>query len=148
MTHRKEKLFFVGVKALIQNQDSKILILKADVADHRMNIEEYWDIPGGRIEHGDSEADTLKKEVEEETGIKLGDDREFVATVFSNHEVPLYEGGVAGLLLRIWKVPFTPDMAVRLSAEHTEYKWSEPTEAAELLGHKYPREFCDEIARL
>ena len=148
MTDRKEKLFFIGIKALIQNDDGKILLLKADVANHRMNTEEYWDIPGGRIEHGDSEADTLKKEVEEETGIKLSDNGEFVATVFSNHEIPLYEGGVAGLVLRIWKVPYTPDMTVQLSSEHTEYKWSEPIEAAQLLGHKYPSEFCDEIAKL
>ncbi len=148
MNERKEKLFFIGVKALIQNNEGNILILLADVANHRMNIEPYWDTPGGRIETGDNEADTLKKEVKEETGIELQDTGEIIATVFSNHEIPLYEGGTAGLLLRIWRVPFQDDMVVVISAEHTEYAWVTPVDAAERLSHKYPAEFCEFVSRL
>ena len=148
MTTRKEQLFFIGVKALIQNDEGKILILLADVASHRMNIEPYWDIPGGRIETGDNEMDTLKKEVKEETGIELRDTGELVATIFSNHAIPLYEGGSAGLLLRIWRVPYNELMTITLSSEHTEFVWATAHDAAERLRHKYPREFCEQIANL
>lgn len=148
MNDRKEKLFFVGVKGLIQNEQGQILLLKADVANHRMNTEEYWDIPGGRIEHGDDELQTLAKELDEETGLTLPDGSTLIDTVISNHEIPLYEGGVAGLLLRIWRVPIEGSVDIRLSAEHTEFQWFEPTIAAEHLAHKYPSTFCDRIAKL
>jgi hypothetical protein len=44
-----EKLFYIGVKGLIENKEGRILLLKADVSKHRKNREPYWDIPGGRI---------------------------------------------------------------------------------------------------
>lgn len=148
MTERKEKLFFIGIKGLIQNDKGEILLLKADVANHRMNTEEYWDIPGGRIEHGHNEMQTLAKELEEETGLALPDGCTLLDTVFSNHEIPLYEGGMAGLVLRIWRVPITGEVKVKLSSEHTEYDWFTPSTAAQHLAHKYPPEFCDQIAKI
>ncbi len=124
------------------------MLLKADVANHRMNVEEYWDIPGGRIEHGDNELQTLAKELQEETGLELPDGCSLIDTVFSNHEIPLYEGGIAGLVLRIWRVPFVGDATIRLSSEHTEYQWFAPKDAAIHLAHKYPQAFCEQIVKL
>lgn len=148
MTERKEKLFFIGIKGLIQNDRGEILLLKADVANHRMNTEEYWDIPGGRIEHGHDEIQTLAKELDEETGLELPSGCTLIDTVFSNHEIPLYEGGIAGLVLRIWRVPIKGNVHVRLSPEHTEYQWFAPKDAAVHLAHKYPKAFCEKIAEM
>lgn len=146
MSDRKEKLFFVGVKGLMVNEHNQMLVLKADINEHRMNTEEYWDIPGGRIEHGDSEESTLEKEISEELGIKIGKQCIYVATVISNHEIPLHEGGVAGLVLRIWQVPYHDEL-ITLSDEHTDFEWVSFTEAAQRLRHKYPDDFCDQIAQ-
>ncbi|MEO5691306.1 MAG: NUDIX hydrolase [Candidatus Saccharimonadales bacterium] len=148
MKERKEKLFFIGVKALIQDDNGKVLVLLADVSSHRMNTEPYWDIPGGRIETGDSEMETLKKELQEETTIEMEANGELIATVFSNHEIPLYEGGFAGLLLRIWRVPYVQGMNIELSSEHTKYEWVTPKDAADRLRHKYPAEFCTFVSQM
>ena len=129
----QRKTIFIGIKGLIQNEKGEILLLKADVANHRMNTEEYWDIPGGRIEHGYDEMQTLAKELEEVTGLALPNGCTLLDTVFSNHEIPLYEGGMAGLVLRIWRVPITGEVKVKLSFEHTEYDWFTPSTAAEHL---------------
>ena len=39
-----EQLFQIGIKALIQNDEHQILLLKN---------QDYWDIPGGRMDQGE-----------------------------------------------------------------------------------------------
>lgn len=82
------KLFYVGVKALIRNTEGAMLVLLADVTNHSKNVKPYWDIPGGRVQKGESAFDTLPREVLEETGVgSLGDVR-FMTSVISCHEIP------------------------------------------------------------
>jgi 8-oxo-dGTP diphosphatase len=64
------KMFNVGIKGLIENSEGKVLVLKSSLKGHRIPTEAYWDIPGGRIEEGENVLDVLKREVEEELGIK------------------------------------------------------------------------------
>ncbi len=64
------KLFNVGIKGLIEDTEGRILVLKSSLKGHRMPTEAYWDIPGGRIEEGQNVLDVLKREIEEETGVK------------------------------------------------------------------------------
>ena len=84
-----EKLFFVGVKGLIQNSKNELLVLKANVDGYRLTTEPYWDIPGGRVEEGQSAQETLDREILEEIGVSEVRDAQFVTAVISNHEVPL-----------------------------------------------------------
>lgn len=56
----KEQLFHVGVKAWTVNEDDKVLLLK--VHKDRFKTDEKlwsWDMPGGRIQAGDSAEQTL-----------------------------------------------------------------------------------------
>ncbi len=63
----KEQLFHIGVKALIKNDSNKILLLKVDQTNFKVKRrEDYWDIPGGRIQKGDSILGTLAKELKED----------------------------------------------------------------------------------
>lgn len=72
------KTLQVGVKALLLNKEGKYLIL------HR-NIEVYpevnnpWDIVGGRIDPGTSLIDNLKREILEETKLELLDTPKLIA---------------------------------------------------------------------
>jgi ADP-ribose pyrophosphatase YjhB (NUDIX family) len=59
-----EKLFHVGVKALIQDQKGKVLVLKVEGNSYNKNIV-HWDIPGGRIEYGGTIEKTLAREVKD-----------------------------------------------------------------------------------
>ena len=68
----------VGVKILLQNKDGKFLLL------HRSK-EKYpdasgrWDIVGGRINRGQALIDNLKREVQEETGLKIVGESKLIA---------------------------------------------------------------------
>lgn len=138
----QEKLFYVGVKGLIENQEGKILLLLADVTKHRNNTEPYWDIPGGRIKEGDSVLETLQREIDEETGMKAGNP-EFMTAVVSNHQIPIEGDKWAGLVLIIYKVTISGSDKVTISEEHSDYEWVTKAEAKQRLQHKYPKEFID-----
>jgi 8-oxo-dGTP diphosphatase len=139
-----EKLFYVGVKALIENEENKILLLKADVTTHRKNTETYWDIPGGRIEEGQGIEEALRREVQEETGIDKIVESEFFTAVISNHEIPL-DDKTLGLVLMVYKVKIPAGSKIYLSHEHIEYDWADNKEAAKRLSHKYPPEFTNRL---
>lgn len=135
----KEKLFQVGVKALIENESGKILLL--DSGDwHLKHQQRHWDIPGGRIKEGHSALDTLQREVEEEIGLKQLVKTDFFTAVISNFEMPIEKHKV-GLLLMIYRVKIPKNSKISLSEEHTGFEWVEPKNAAKKLAYKYPPEF-------
>lgn len=139
-----EKLFYIGVKGLIQNHQGKLLLLKADVSEHRRNTTAYWDIPGGRIDEGESVLDALKREIKEETGITKLEDHRFFTAVISNHQVPKGRQAI-GLALMIYVVKVPAKSAVTISKEHVAYEWVSKLEARKRLTHKYPKEFTDQL---
>lgn len=140
-----EKLFFVGIKGLIENEEGKILLLLADVSKHRKNIEPYWDIPGGRIQKGNDVFTTLQREIEEETGVTDLINVDFLTAVVSNHEIPITDDEWGGLVLMVYKVIIPAGSTIVISEEHSEYAWVSKTEAKERLQHKYPKEFTDQF---
>lgn len=64
MIKAKEDTFHLGVKALIRNPNKEILLLERKSKFNK----NYWDIPGGRLQKGESLLQTLKQEIAEETG--------------------------------------------------------------------------------
>ncbi len=52
-----------SVGAVILNAKHEVLIMFSAA-------NKYWEFPKGKVEHGEKELDTLKREIEEETGIK------------------------------------------------------------------------------
>jgi 8-oxo-dGTP diphosphatase len=54
-----------AVKAIIK-QDDKYLFIKQSIEG-----EEIWDLPGGKVEYGESPYDTLSREVREEINNKI-----------------------------------------------------------------------------
>jgi 8-oxo-dGTP pyrophosphatase MutT (NUDIX family) len=139
-----EKLFYIGIKGLIEDKEGRILLLKADVSNHRKNTEVYWDIPGGRIAKDQTVIDTLKREIEEEIGITKLENYEFLTAVVSNHEVPLGDA-LIGLILMVYRVKIPENSPIKLSPEHTAYEWVSQAEAKKRLAHKYPKEFTDQL---
>jgi mutator protein MutT len=135
-----EKLFQIGVKALITDKNGEILVL--DSGDwHLKHQTRHWDIPGGRIQEGQTVEETLRREVEEETGItKMEAEELFTAVVSNFKDIPVGEHKV-GLALFIYRVKVPEGSKITLSGEHSGYEWVEPAEAAKRLGYKYPEEF-------
>lgn len=65
-----DRILQVGVKAVIQNSDGRLLLLKKEQPFEGEMIVK-WEIPGGRIDVGELTIDALKREIKEETGLDL-----------------------------------------------------------------------------
>jgi len=91
----------VGVKILLQNKEGKYLLLRRSLEKYP-EIKERWDIVGGRINPGKTLLENLKREIKEETNLKLVGDPRLVAAqdvlrTFGKHVVRLtYVGEATG----------------------------------------------------
>lgn len=69
----------VGVGVVVVNKEGKILLGKRngdpEKAGSELRGEGTWTMPGGKLHYGESFEDAAKREVLEETGIKLNDVR-------------------------------------------------------------------------
>jgi ADP-ribose pyrophosphatase YjhB (NUDIX family) len=140
----KEKLFQIGVKALITNSEGKILLLNSGDW-HLKHQAQHWDIPGGRIQEGHTVLKTLLREIEEETGIKEVKEPVFFTAAVSNFKDIPIDGHKVGLLLMVYRVKVSKISKIRLSHEHSEYEWVNKEEAAKRLAYKYPPEFTQQL---
>jgi len=136
------KLFQVGVKALITDDSGRVLLCKAL---SWKKILTHWDLPGGRLETGETAEDTLIREIAEETGITEVRNIKFFSACISNFEVPLSETEIVGLVLMAYSVEVPKDSPIKLSDEHSTYEWVSFAEAAKRLAYKYPKDFTDAL---
>ncbi len=60
----------VGVKAVIRDDDGRMLLVKR-ARPYESETEVMWEIPGGRIDIGETTTAALKREIKEETGLDL-----------------------------------------------------------------------------
>lgn len=109
--------FYVGIKGLIQDSAGDILILK-DVSKGK------WELPGGRIDTGQSIPESFSRELNEEIpGARLNAMGALVHAaqgdflVENNHK----------LLLLFYKTEVTLPDTMRLSDEHSGYDWVNET---------------------
>ena len=143
-----EDCFHLGIKAIIRNQKGEILLLKVNPAEFKGHKgEPYWDVPGGRIQKGNSIGETLKRELKEETGITSLSQFKPFSMVISKIRIPTKTGGV-GLILSSYVCDVGDVREIKLSREHTEAKWFSKEESAQLLRFKYPAEFLSKIKSL
>lgn len=140
-------IFQLGIKALIIDRSSgAILLLQVATAHFAGSPAPYWDLPGGRVARGESVAQTLRREVAEETGIEELRSLQLFTTVVSKIRIP-YQDTDTGLLLQVYVANVEQKPAVHLSDEHTDYEWVSPQEAASRLQVKYPAMFTDALER-
>ncbi len=143
-----EDCFHLGIKAIVRNQKGEILLLKINPSELKDYKEEpYWDIPGGRIQKGNSIEETLKRELKEETGITSLSRFKPFSCDLSKIRIPTETGSV-GLILSMYICDVGDVKKIKLSREHIEAKWFSPKESAKLLGFKYPPEFLEKIESL
>ncbi|HSD55640.1 MAG TPA: NUDIX hydrolase [Candidatus Saccharimonadales bacterium] len=115
------KKIYAGTTArsLVFNDQGQMLIVK------RSSTDQFhagaWDLPGGRVEHGEDITAAVQRETQEEVGIGLGSP----VLIFATSD--MREGTT-----KTW-VFFTQEVApqwdsIELSHEHDEYKWISPSE--------------------
>jgi 8-oxo-dGTP pyrophosphatase MutT (NUDIX family) len=131
--------FHLGVKALIRNPKKQILLLKRD---HKIkNI--YWDLPGGRLQKGESALKTLKREVDEETGLR-NINPQLITTFLTDIRNEKEE---IGLILSIYLCDLTEDFFPQLSDEHVNFEWVSATDCIRKLD-QYPSLFQEALLHL
>lgn len=98
----------LGVKALVL-KDGKFLVM------HNSGVEEdLWELPGGRMEFGETAEETLKREVLEETGLTVKPIR-----LLDTWNLVREDYQIAGIIY----LCHLEEAEVRLSDEHDAYKW-------------------------
>lgn len=140
MIRHKEECFHLGVKALIVNPDKKLLLLQRDHPSKGV----YWDIPGGRLQKGKGQMETLLREVKEETGLDKINDAHHFLTVITDIRIPTQEGTV-GLIFSIYLLNLSASFIPALSDEHINFEWCSLREASERLKSQYPKEFIEKM---
>lgn len=144
-----EDLFHLGIKAIIRDTNGKILLLRTNSKTLKgYKGEPYWDIPGGRIHKESTIEETLKREVEEETGItSIKKFVPFSMVLSNNIRIPIGDDTV-GLILASYVCEVDDVGDIKLSDEHTKYGWFSSKEARKLLAIKYPKEFVKKLSEL
>jgi 8-oxo-dGTP pyrophosphatase MutT (NUDIX family) len=97
----------------------------------------YWDLPKGHIEKGEDEKETVRREVEEETGLKniefIDGFKETIKYFFKFQEKTV-------LKFVTFYLAQTKEKEVKISWEHIGYKWLPYEETLEQLTFKNAKE--------
>lgn len=113
-----------SVGAIILNAKNEVLIMFS-------SKNKYWEFPKGKVEAGEKELDTLKREVEEETGIR----RFRLHPGFRAYLKYTFRVGSQIIQKLVVYYLFKTGAAVQVSDEHTEYKWVSLDEVDQHLRH-------------
>lgn len=112
-------MFSVGFKILVTNNSGEILILKRAEVEALKNL---WDIPGGRLEYGESVRNVLERELLEEVGLKLLNViKPLAVTTFLKRNDRAQQ---------VVQITFHCEVTgeIKLSKEHSVFKWVKLTE--------------------
>lgn len=113
----------VAAKALIVNDEGKVLILReAPTYQDGTNIGRYH-LPGGRIEQREAFFDGLKREVREETDLRV----EPLYPLYVGEWRPVIKG-VPHQIVAVFMLCKLTGGDMRLSEEHDDARWIEPAD--------------------
>lgn len=103
----------IAVRAIIINDAGKALILKRA---NTVYSQDFWNLPGGKVDYGETVEEALSKEILEETGLQIS---EFSFFTYLDG-LPEYNGGPHFITLI-----FTCKIngSIKLNDESSEYMW-------------------------
>jgi 8-oxo-dGTP diphosphatase len=125
--------FRLAVKGFVA-KDGEVLLLRRRKNDsHKPDT---WDIPGGRLELGEDPFEGLKREVMEETGLRVA-----VEIPLNVHHFVRDDGQKITMIIFLCS-PLEHE--VKLSQEHTEFLWANMEEERE----KFPEWLSDALVNI
>lgn len=116
----RAKPYSLSMKVAIRDEHGRVLILKRSMSSK--NNGGKWEFPGGKVDAGEDIDEALLREVREETGLSISLEKVLGS---AESETPMKK--VAYLILDAQVL----SGSVRLSNEHTDYAWVEPSAMAE-----------------
>lgn len=124
--------FNVAVKAFIINDNDEILLVKRSDDDvHKPGV---WEVPGGRLDHGENPFEGLKRETLEETGIQIE-----IRNPLTIHHFTREDGGKITMITFYCKA-LTHN--IKLSEEHTEFIWMDIDGAYSMIVESFQRDIA------
>ena len=130
------KPFSLAVKALVANEQGRILAIRRSAASSQFGGN--WDLPGGKVDPGESFDVALVREVAEETGLRINLTGVAGATEYDCPTVRL-------AVLFMEATVQSGD--VQLSSEHDDYAWVERSKLPEMGFAGQLREFICNYCR-
>ena len=109
-----ENKIYTAVYALIRNDNGKYLFIKRSENDSMPGV---WEVPGGKMDYGEEPLESLKREVFEEVGLKIEPLNPFCVV---SHVSPIKQA-----IRIVYKANLAKKEEVKLSHEHSDYKWSD-----------------------
>lgn len=142
----KDDIFCLGIKAIFRNVNGDILLLKINKKTYAKKVPNHWDLPGGKIFKGEEIEEALKREVEEEIGVKDIKIIKFLDASISKIRITKKD---YGLILFTYLCSIDNLKNIRLTDnEHVEFKWVSLKKAAKLLSIKFADSFIRIIKNL
>lgn len=122
--------FAIAVKAFIVDNEGQLLIVKrADDDPHRPGM---WEIPGGRLNPGEDPSLGLRREVKEETNLLVEVLDPLAVSHFAREDKQ-----IVTLITFVCK-PISGK--VKISEEHSDYKWVDVKAAQDVISKFYYKE--------
>lgn len=122
--------FAIAVKAFIVDNEGQLLIVKrADDDPHRPGM---WEIPGGRLNPGEDPSLGLRREVKEETNLLVEVLDPLAVSHFAREDKQIIT-----LITFVCK-PISGK--VKISEEHSDYKWVDVKAAQDVISKFYYKE--------
>ncbi len=80
-----DTIYRVGIKAVIKDESGRVLSV------HDTGSEDMWSLPGGGLDHGDSQKEALARELREEIDYEGDFDMEYVDTcIYASNAIGAY----------------------------------------------------------
>ncbi len=122
---------------IFRRENNTIKYLLLHYPSSSKSKKEYWDLPKGHIEKGEGLEDTVRREVEEETGLKdiriVDGFKETIKYFFRAEGKNIFK-------IVVFYLAETKNEEIKISYEHIGYKWL-PYEGAFIqLTHKNAKE--------
>ena len=105
---------------IFRKEGDKIFYLLLHYLSSAKAPKDYWDFSKGHIEKGEKEIETVKREIEEETGIK---DLKFIDGFKETEKYFFKDRGETVFKTVSYLLAETKTKEVKLSFEHIGYKW-------------------------
>jgi len=105
---------------IFRKENNEIYYLLLHYAGATPRARDYWDLPKGHLEAGESDLDAAKRESFEETGIK---ELEFLPDFRSGIRYFFKHRGKTVLKTVIFFLARTKQKEVKISDEHIGYQW-------------------------
>ncbi len=109
-----DKIFYIAVKAAIYHYGKILIVRRSSEARGDYGT---WELPGGRLEFGESPEDALHRELREEVGMDVSVIKLISTWTFLKDE----DTQLVGITYLCY--PLEEEQEVTLSHEHTDFDW-------------------------